>query len=190
MIFRKWGGGLVKGCSEFFRKFIRFGGAIRPLVAYYPGQERLVGEVSLGPKLGLSTLSCRWWRQAWASARRRRRLPLFLGWTRLHQKSGIWERLPWEQCVKTHLQDLLIDIPVQYRGSYCVTSGHKVILDPRRNSCQIKKFCKTEFLGRERLWYVIRDELNWSQKMGNVLQTVEDHRSLLYLACMVQNMSK
>ena len=67
---------------------------------------------------------------------------MFLAWARLHQKSGIWERLPWEQCVKTHLQDLLIDIPVPYRGSYCVTSGHKVNLDPKRNSCQIKKFGK------------------------------------------------
>ena len=44
--------------------------------------------------------------------------------------------------VKTHLQDLLIDIPVQHRASYCVTSGHKVNLDPKRNSCQIKKFGK------------------------------------------------
>ena len=33
MIFRKWGGG-VKGRLEIFRKFIRFGGAIRPLPLY------------------------------------------------------------------------------------------------------------------------------------------------------------
>ena len=37
----------------------------------------------------------------------------------------------WQQSVKPHLQDLLLDIPVQYRGSYCVTSGHKVNLDKK-----------------------------------------------------------
>ena len=33
-------------------------------------------------------------------------------------------------------------------------------------------------------------QLNWSQKMGKVLQTEEEHWSLLHLPCMVQNMSK
>ena len=40
--------------------------------------------------------------------------------------------------LKTHLQDLLLDIPLQYRESYHVTSGHKVNHDAKRNSCQIK----------------------------------------------------
>ena len=45
----------------------------------------------------------------------------------------------WQQSVKPHLQDLLLDIPVQYRGSYFVTSGHKVDLDAKIKSCQIEK---------------------------------------------------
>ena len=36
----------------------------------------------------------------------------------------------------------------------------------------------------------MKDKLNWSQNMTNIKQSEEEHRTLLYLPHMVQNMSK
>ena len=40
--------------------------------------------------------------------------------------------------VLNYFQDLLLDIPLQYRESYSVTSGHKVNLDAKMNSRPMK----------------------------------------------------